>query len=128
MMDVGGAQDVNTFRDSSQHQLPNVSTITYEGLFNEYMFDTKTNKKNEDEKEYDEKDQLIVPTYCYAKTKKPQSLIKAQKLAFQNNETETKGIDDNIIEYYMTIGLNENFDVNKFERNNLNLIICVDHS
>eukprot|EP01084_Bolivina_argentea_P266218 451474_1 len=47
---VGGAKDVGNFRQNIQNNfMPKESSITYEGLYNEYYFDT--NKGEMDEKE-----------------------------------------------------------------------------
>ena len=56
----GGANDAHTFRKKalSQNRLPDVSDLTYEGLFAEYFFDTRTNIKNDDEKQYSVDEQL----------------------------------------------------------------------
>eukprot|EP01083_Nonionella_stella_P314378 1132302_1 len=123
----GGAKDINTFRKRLDvDALPDVSTVTYEGLFNEYYFDTLTNIKNDDEKQYSKEEQLIIPTYCFAKCKPPQALRLARELGRDTAPTSTASDDD--WEYYMNVGLNENFDVNKMKRNRLNLMIVLDHS
>eukprot|EP00484_Ammonia_sp_Unknown_P027451 CAMPEP_0197030336 /NCGR_PEP_ID=MMETSP1384-20130603/9595_1 /TAXON_ID=29189 /ORGANISM="Ammonia sp." /LENGTH=85 /DNA_ID=CAMNT_0042459659 /DNA_START=21 /DNA_END=274 /DNA_ORIENTATION=+ len=77
-----GAKDINTFRKRLDHDtLPDVSDVTYEGLFNEYYFDTLTNIKNDDEKQYTQQEQLIIPTYCFAKCRVPKPLQAARELA-----------------------------------------------
>mmetsp|Transcript_11041 Transcript_11041/g.16705 ORF Transcript_11041/g.16705 Transcript_11041/m.16705 type:complete len:541 (-) Transcript_11041:63-1685(-) len=134
---AGGAKDINTFRKQvDANALPDVSTITYEGIFNEYYFDTLTNIKNDDEKQYSTAEQLMIPTYCFARTKVPAPLRKAQKLAAAAADTTATqtgpGTNDeeseDQFEYFMNVGLNENFDVNAMKRNNLNLMIVLDHS
>jgi len=127
---AGGAKDINTFRKRvDANALPDVSTITYEGIFNEYFFDTSTNV-NDDEKQYSTEEQLMIPTYCFARTKVPAALRKAQQLAANASEpttTATNGSDDQF-EYFINVGLNENFDVNAMKRNKLNLMIVLDYS
>eukprot|EP01083_Nonionella_stella_P172483 592081_1 len=121
----GGAGDINTFRKRVDYNaLPDVSDITYEGLFNEYYFDTLSNIKNDDEKQYSKEEQLIIPTYCFAKCKPPKSLQLARQLSTETPSTS----NGNAWEYYMNVGLNENFDVNKMKRNKLNLMIVLDNS
>merc|ERR1712130_248870 len=122
--------DINTFRKRLDgNSLPDVSDVTYEGLFNEYYFDTLTNIKNndDDEKEYNTKEQLIIPTYCFAKCKQPKALKAARQLS-KSMPSTNNDIDDNEWEYFMNVGLNENFDVNKMKRNKLNLVIVLDNS
>ena len=140
----GGAKDINTFRKRvNYNSLPDVSDVTYEGLFNEYYFDTLTNIKNDDEKQYSKEEQLLIPTYCFAKCKVPKPLQLARKLStttattkplMNNNQTgDTSDFDffnkdEEEFEYYMNVGLNENFDVNKMKRGKLNLMIVLDNS
>eukprot|EP01084_Bolivina_argentea_P088276 159397_1 len=101
----GGAGDINTFRKRVDYNaLPDVSDITYEGLFNEYYFDTLSNIKNDDEKQYSKEEQLIIPTYCFAKCKPPKSLQLARQLSTETPSTS----NGNAWEYYMNVGLNEN--------------------
>eukprot|EP01083_Nonionella_stella_P236896 831562_1 len=86
----GGAKDINTFRKQLDvNALPDVSTVTYEGLFNEYYFDTLTNIKNDDEKQYSKEEQLIIPTYCFAKCKPPRALRLARELGRDTAPTST---------------------------------------
>ena len=108
--------------------MPDVSDVTYEGLFNEYYFDTTTNIKNDDEKSYSKEEQLLIPTYCFAKCKVPKPIQLARQLSVSKpsttNESESENENnENEYEYYMNVGLNENFDVNKLKRNKLNLMI-----
>eukprot|EP01084_Bolivina_argentea_P093005 167285_1 len=127
-----GAMDVNTFRKKlKRNTLPDVSNITYEGIFNEYYFDTLTNIKGDDEKCYTKQEQLLIPTYCFAKAKKPKALQVAEilnKTNNFNNQSETNDNNNSEYEYFMNVGLNENFDVNKMERSKLNLVIVLDNS
>eukprot|EP01084_Bolivina_argentea_P093010 167291_1 len=125
----GGAKDINTFRKRvNYNSLPDVSDVTYEGLFNEYYFDTLTNIKNDDEKQYSKTEQLIIPTYCFAKCKVPLPLSLARQLSTNTPSTNNNNDDTSAFEYYMNVGLNENFDVNKMKRNKLNLMIVLDNS
>ena len=72
--------------------MPSINSITYNGIINEYYFDTWTRKhKIKYRNKMDDESMLFYPTYCYAKIK---------KMVF---DTEIK-INDNDREYYMTIG------------------------
>ena len=38
---LGGAKDINSFRLSiKNHKIPNINSITFDGIFGEYFFDT----------------------------------------------------------------------------------------
>ncbi|CAF3832775.1 unnamed protein product [Rotaria sp. Silwood1] len=104
---VGGAKDVNNFRQNIQNNyLPIITDISYEGLFNDYFFDTGNQHEDNDKK------QLFCPSYSMAVTKNPLQMINEQQL----------------YEYYMTVGLNSNLNEETFKRNPMNLVICVDIS
>merc|ERR1712154_10238 len=119
-LSLGGAKDVNHFRQClEKNRMPSVKSITYNGLFSEYYFDTKTRKhikdKLDDEKtKNDEGSMLFYPSYCYAKTRK----LEVMKEKKHSNEYE----------YYMTVGLNSNLRMNEFKRKHLNLVIVLDKS
>ncbi|CAF3295024.1 unnamed protein product [Rotaria sp. Silwood2] len=104
---VGGAKDVNNFRENIQNNyLPIITDLSYEGLFNDYFFDTGNQQDDSNEKE------LFCPSYSMAITKNP----------LQEN------IEQPSYEYYMTVGLNSNLNENTFKRNPMNLLICIDAS
>ena len=114
---VGGAKDINTFREKIKRDtMPQVSDITFNGIFNDYYFDTSTNQRSLDKISYqknkpdhdgDEEKKiecdalLFYPTYCYAKA---------------NGD------------HYMTVGLNSNIKQDQFKRKPLNLVIMLDNS
>eukprot|EP01083_Nonionella_stella_P215188 774699_1 len=57
---VGGAKTVSNFRDNiDNHYLPLPTSITYEGLFYDYYFDTNSKQMNQCK-------QLFCPTYARA--------------------------------------------------------------
>ena len=74
--------------------------MSYEGLFNDYFFDTGDRSQDSREK------QLFCPSYSIAITKSQQQTM----------------------EYYMTVGLNSNLTEETFKRNPMNLVICIDKS
>ena len=96
---VGGAKDVNNFRDNIKNNyLPIPTDITYEGLFYNYFFDT--GKQEECQK-------LFCPSYSTAVSKDPLS----QKP-----------------EYYLSVGLNSGIKEADFKRKKLNLVVVMDIS
>ncbi|CAF1678607.1 unnamed protein product, partial [Adineta ricciae] len=104
---VGGAKDINNFRENIQNNhLPIVTDVSYEGLFNDYFFDTGDQSNDSQEK------QLFCPSYSIAITKNP----------LQDERTQQT------MEYYMTVGLNSNLTEETFKRNPMNLVICIDKS
>eukprot|EP01083_Nonionella_stella_P222978 795180_1 len=114
---VGGAKDVQFRKCIEQNIMPSVDSITYNGLFYDYYFDTQTNYHIPDT---ENNTSLFYPTYCYAK-------IKATN--FDENETENGHIHMNdSYEYYMTIGLNSNIKQSEFKRKHQNLVIVLDIS
>ena len=108
---VGGENDVNTFRNNiDSGMLPHIKSISYEGIFYDYYFDTETNAKGIDDENPDNLDEkndelrdnnLFYPTYCYAKK------------------------NDN---YYLSVGMNSNIDEDQFERNKINCVVVLDVS
>ncbi len=96
---VGGAKDVNNFRENIENGYFPISTdLTYNGLFYDYTFDTGMVNESED---------LFSPSYSLAASKDPIS-----------NEKE----------YYMTVGLNSNIKESDFQRKKLNLVVVLDIS
>ena len=96
---VGGAQDINNFRENIENNfLPLHTDITYEGLFYDYFFDT--GKSQECQK-------LFCPSYSYAISEDPFS---------KNND------------YYLSVGLNSGIKESDFQRKKLNLVIVMDVS
>ena len=99
---TGGAKDINNYRDNIKRgYFPLHSDITYEGLFYDYYFDTKTNSINGDKKD------LFSPSISTAISKDPIS----------NND-----------EYYLTVGLNSNLNKKDIKRKKLNIVIVLDIS
>jgi len=122
---VGGARDVNNFRNCDMSNVPPLESITFNGILYEYHFDTKTRKSkqntmNEDEEkkqnEVDDNSKLFYPTYCYSKIK---------KLHFEEKEENETNEE---YEYYMTVGLNSNIKKSEFKRKHQNLVIVLDIS
>lgn len=96
---VGGAKDVNNFRNNIQNDyLPLPTDITYEGLFYDYYFDTGATETS---------NKLFYPSYSYAVTRDPLS---------------------NQVEYYLSVGLNSGLQESDFTRKALNLVIVLDNS
>jgi Ca-activated chloride channel homolog len=96
---VGGAKDVNNFRENIKNNfLPLPTDLTYEGLFYDYYFDTGKQK---------DCDELFCPSYSYAVSPDPVS-----------------GVND----YYLAVGLNSGIKENDFNRKKLNLVVVLDIS
>ena len=96
---VGGAGDVNNFRDNVREgYLPLPTDITYEGLFHNYYFDTGGGGYCAE---------TFCPSYSAAVTEHPVT-----------GETER----------YMTVGLDSNMEAEEFERKKLNLVVVLDRS
>jgi Ca-activated chloride channel homolog len=105
---VGGANDINNFRQNIDNDYLPVSTdISYEGLFNDYFFDTGDTQKESDSQN------LFYPTYSVATAENP----------LERDDQHQK-----IYEYYMAVGLNSNLNESTFKRNPINLLICIDRS
>lgn len=99
---------MNNFRENIQNNyLPVVTDLSYEGLFNDYFFDTGN------QHELNEKKQLFFPTYSMAVSKHPLQIA---------NHTQQ------MYEYYMTVGLNSNLNEETYKRSPMNLVICIDIS
>ena len=98
-LSVGGAKDVVTFRENIRNgYLPKSSSLTPEGLFNEYFFDTSTPAACAE---------LFCPTYLRAVSPDPLS----------GEETR-----------YLAVGLNSNLDADAFARKPLDTVIVLDIS
>ncbi len=96
---VGGAKDINNFRENIKHgYLPLPTDMTPEGLYYDYYFDTGQTKSC---------NKLYCPSYSYAVSRDPFS-----------NKTE----------YYLSVGLNSGMKQSDFERKKLNLVIVLDIS
>lgn len=103
---VGGAKDVNNFRENiTNNYLPVVTDLSYEGIFYDYFFDT-----GNEEKKNEEQQALFYPSYSLAYTSNPFEVEQATR------------------EYYMTVGLNSNLNEETFKRNPMNLLVCIDIS
>lgn len=97
---VGGAKDVNNFRENIKNNyLPIPTDITAEGLFYDYYFDKGKLAAN--------CEKLFCPSYTYAISKDPIS-----------------GEDD----YYLSVGLNSGMKESDFSRKKLNLVVVLDIS
>ena len=98
-LSVGGAADIGNFRKNvANGYLPLHTDITYEGLFDEYYFDTGSRTGC---------DALFCPSYSYAVSADP----------FSGDR-----------EYYLSVGLNSGLKKADFSRKDLNLVIVVDVS
>lgn len=96
---VGGAQDATTFRTNVEEgHVPRPSTLTYEGLYHDYVFDTGQQRECE---------RTFCPSYSRAVTRDPVS-----------NETEQ----------FLTVGLNSGITKEEFDRQKLNLVVVLDTS
>ncbi|CAF1060158.1 unnamed protein product [Adineta steineri] len=96
-------KDVNNFRENIQNNyLPIITDLSYEGIFNDYFFDTGNEQQQREDNQ-----NLFCPSYSMAITKNP----------LQQSD-----------EYYMTVGLNSNLTEDTFKRSPMNLLICVDVS
>eukprot|EP01025_Chloroclados_australasicus_P027865 TRINITY_DN2757_c0_g1_i1.p1 TRINITY_DN2757_c0_g1~~TRINITY_DN2757_c0_g1_i1.p1 ORF type:complete len:673 (+),score=86.73 TRINITY_DN2757_c0_g1_i1:171-2189(+) len=100
---VGGAMGVESFRRNIEEDyLPLPQDLTYEGIFNEYYFDTSNSSAGPC-------DQLFCPKYSAAIT--PDPLYEPQ-----TNE------------YYLAVGLDSGLATSDFGRKRLNLVILLDIS
>jgi Ca-activated chloride channel family protein len=96
---VGGAKDVNNFRENIRaNYLPLPTDITYEGLYYDYYFDTGNDTPC---------NKLYCPSYSCAVSKDP----------FSGKS-----------EYYLSVGLNSGMKESDFARKKLNLVIVLDIS
>jgi Ca-activated chloride channel family protein len=98
-MATGGGKDANNFRDNVQNgYVPQPDSLTYEGLFYDYTFDTGDATSG---------DGLFYPSYATAVTESPLDGTKEQ---------------------YLTVGLNSTLTEADLERKPLNLVAVVDVS
>lgn len=96
---TGGAKDINNFRENIKNNyFPQYSSLTYEGLFYDYYFDTGKQETT---------DKLFSPSYTYAVSADPVS-----------GESE----------YYLSVGLTSGMKEEDFKRKKLNLTIVLDIS
>jgi len=96
---VGGAKDAdNFFQNLKEGYLPRYSSLTYEGLFYDYTFDTGQQEAC---------DGLFCPSYARGVSPDPFS-----------GETD----------YYLSVGLNSGLTEESFQRKILNLVVVLDIS
>ena len=96
---VGGANDINSFRLNIENDfLPLPSSITHQGLYYDYLFDTGQQEACE---------QLFCPSYTSAVSPAPL----------------TDGD-----EYFLSVGLNSGIKQSDFARKKLNLVLVLDVS
>jgi len=107
---VGGAQDIGNFRENILNgRLPLPSSLTVEGIFSEYFFDT-----GDDWDDAQVSQKLFYPTYSFACSPDP-ICSDYQKEKLQD-------------EVWMTVGLNSDAKAEDLQRPNLDLVLCVDTS
>ncbi len=96
---VGGAKDVNNFRENIKNDyLPEPTDISYEGLFYDYFFETGQKQPC---------NKLFCPSYTSAISPDPYT-----------------GED----QYYLSVGLNSGLKESDFTRKKLNLMVVLDIS
>lgn len=96
---VGGSKDVDNFRTNIENgYLPSIDSITYEGLFYEYLFETGEKQACSD---------LFCPRYAKA--------VSVNPLTGEE-------------EYYLSVGLESGLVEQDFERKKLNLVVVLDIS
>jgi Ca-activated chloride channel homolog len=96
---VGGAKDAdNFFQNLEQGYLPRYSSLTYEGLFYDYTFDTGQEKTCEG---------LFCPSYTRG---------------------VSKDLFSGTTDYYLSVGLNSGLTEQSFQRKKLNLVVVLDIS
>ena len=98
-LSVGGAKDVNNFRENiKQGFLPLPTDVTYEGLFYDYTFDTGIQEPCQ---------KLFCPSYASAVSKDP----------FSQKD-----------EYFLSVGLNSGIQQKDFARKKMNVVVVLDIS
>jgi Ca-activated chloride channel family protein len=98
-LSVGGAKDADNFYENIAHgYLPNIDAITYEGVFYDHYFETKSQQNCEN---------LFCPNYTTAISKNP----------FTQEH-----------EYYLSVGLDSNIKAKDFARKKLNIVVVLDIS
>lgn len=96
---VGGAKDAdNFFQNLEEGYLPRYSSLTYEGLFYDYSFDTGQEQKCED---------LFCPSYARG---------------------ITRDLFSGTTDYYLSVGLNSGLTEANFQRKKLNIVVVLDIS
>jgi Ca-activated chloride channel homolog len=96
---VGGAKDAdNFFQNLEEGYLPRYSSLTYEGLFYDYTFDTGQEQTCES---------LFCPSYARG---------------------VSSDIFSGQIDYYLSLGLNSGLTEASFQRKQLNLVVVLDIS
>jgi len=96
---VGGAKDAdNFFQNLEEGYLPRYSSLTYEGLFYDYSFDTGQEQSCES---------LFCPSYARA---------------------VSRDIYSGQTDYYLSLGLNSGLTEASFQRKQLNLVVVLDIS
>jgi ubiquitin len=107
---VGGAQDIGNFRDNIRNgYLPLPSSVTVEGIFSEYYFDT-----GDDWEDATLSEKLFYPTYSFACSPDP-LCVRGQNEKRQD-------------EVWMTVGLNSDVKAEDLQRPNLDIVLAVDTS
>ena len=136
----GPQKDINTFRQNVNNgYMPKSTSITYDGLLNEYYFDTKDNRRNFEGYDDEKEGLLFYPSYCYGRvnTMKILQNLPYPTLEEDDEYDDTTEEDEDDVEYkgkvkefehYLTIGLNSNVNEKNFERNKLNLVVLLDQS
>jgi Ca-activated chloride channel family protein len=96
---VGGAKDAdNFFQNLEEGYLPRYSSLTYEGLFYDYTFDTGQQESCES---------LFCPSYARG---------------------VSKDLFSGTTDYYLSVGLNSGLTEESFQRKTLNLVVVLDIS
>lgn len=96
---VGGAKDAdNFFQNIEEGYLPRYSSLTYEGLFYDYTFDTGQQESCES---------FFCPSYA-----------RGVKKDLFSSKTD----------YYLSVGLNSGLSKESFQRKTLNLVVVLDIS
>eukprot|EP01023_Acetabularia_acetabulum_P037178 TRINITY_DN351_c1_g1_i5.p1 TRINITY_DN351_c1_g1~~TRINITY_DN351_c1_g1_i5.p1 ORF type:complete len:593 (+),score=81.22 TRINITY_DN351_c1_g1_i5:83-1861(+) len=100
---VGGAKGIDNFRNNIDNDfLPSPYDVTYEGIFNDYFFDTRDESSGQCE-------QLFCPSFSAALSPDPLYEESANEL-------------------YLAVGLDSGLAAASFERKPLNLVILLDIS
>ena len=96
---VGGAKDANNFyKNIDNNYLPKIDSITYEGVFYDHYFDTRSKQSCKN---------LFCPDYSTA----------IRKNIYTDKD-----------EHFITVGLNSNIKKSDFKRKKLNIVVVLDIS
>jgi len=141
---VGGApKDINSFRlNIENHCQPQIESISFIGIFNDYYFDTNPLPVEENDmfegmsmSQNDEKEDLPIfyPSYSCTKCIVPQCVATTNNYKQQSffDMIQTNDTLDTVQcneEYYLTVGLNSNIKESDFKRKRLNLCVVLDIS